>query len=200
MDTHGPREMRVVTPNSPGMLRGLCGIPAVKHLAECLTHSGSAGHIRLLPQSQSSLQASPGPDENISFTHTLRCWRAPGKLYLTWVLCLLILLGMNECSEVEGYVEFYLLLKKKKKNNFVKHPIFVLSFADQTFGLCRSGGPQPLGCPELAEFGPLFTNSCQGRAERSLPGLVIFSSFIFTGRETEARVIATWQGHARSRW
>lgn len=115
MDTHGPCEMRVVTPNSPGMLRGLCGIPAVKQLAECLTHSGRAGHIRLLPQSQSSLQASPGPDENISFTHTLRCWRAPGKLYPTWVLCLLILLGMNECSEVEGYVEFYLLLKKKKK-------------------------------------------------------------------------------------
>ena len=134
MDTRGPCEMRVVTPNSPGMLRELCGIPAVKHLAECLTHSGSAGHIRLLPQSQSSLQASPGPDDNISLTHTLKCWRAPGKLYLTYG-CYVILLGMNECSEVEGYVEFYLLLKKQKTKNFLKHPIFVLSFEDQTFGL-----------------------------------------------------------------
>ena len=60
------------------------------------------------------------------------------------MLCPLILLGMNECSEVEGYVEFYLLFEKifkKKKKLLLKHPIIVLSFGDQTFGLCRNGGP-----------------------------------------------------------
>lgn len=50
---------------------------------------------------------------------------------------------MNECSEVEGYVEFYLLFEKIffKKKLLLKHPIIVLSFGDQTFGLCRIRGP-----------------------------------------------------------